>query len=259
MDLELAGKRAVVTGASRGIGKQIARVLIGEGARVALVARKVDDLQAAADELGPSSFAVTCDTSLDASVRSMVASVVEKFHEVDILVNCAAQPGGQAPPPKLNEITDQAFWEDVNVKVMGYLRCTRELAPHFGAGARIVNISGLAARQTGSTIGSIRNAAVVALTKNVADELGPRGISAIVVHPGTVRTEKTAGVVASRAQQLGLSQEEVLAGMSRNLLGRLVDASDIANVVAFLCSPKAIAINGTVVEAGGGIPGPIVY
>lgn len=259
MDLELAGKRAVVTGASRGIGKQIARVLIGEGARVALVARKVDDLQAAADELGPSSFAVTCDTSLDASVRSMVASVVEKFHEVDILVNCAAQPGGQAPPPKLNEITDQAFWEDVNVKVMGYLRCTRELAPYFRAGARIVNISGLAARQTGSTIGSIRNAAVVALTKNVADELGTRGISAIVVHPGTVRTEKTAGVVASRAQQLGLSQEEVLAGMSRNLLGRLVDASDIANVVAFLCSPKAIAINGTVVEAGGGVPGPIVY
>jgi len=259
MDLELAGKRAVVTGASRGIGKQIARVLIGEGAQVALVARKVDDLQAAADELGPSSFAVTCDTSLDASVRSMVASVVEKFGEVDILVNCAAQPGGQAPPPKLNEITDQAFWEDVNVKVMGYLRCIRELAPHFRAGARIVNISGLAARQTGSTIGSIRNAAVVALTKNVADELGPRGISAIVVHPGTVRTEKTAGVVASRAQQLGLSQEEVLAGMSRNLLGRLVDASDIANVVAFLCSPKAIAINGTVVEAGGGVPGPIVY
>jgi NAD(P)-dependent dehydrogenase (short-subunit alcohol dehydrogenase family) len=100
---------------------------------------------------------------------------------------------------------------------------------------------------------------VVALTKNAADELGPRGISAMVVHPGVVRTEKTAGVVASRAQQLGVSPEEVLAGMSRNLIGRLVDASDIANLVAFLCSPKAIAINGTVVEAGGGVAGPIYY
>jgi NAD(P)-dependent dehydrogenase (short-subunit alcohol dehydrogenase family) len=76
----------------------------------------------------------------------MVASVVAKFGEVDILVNCAAQPGGHAAPPKLNQITDQAFWDDVNVKVMGYLRCIRELTPHFKSGARIVNISVLLGR-----------------------------------------------------------------------------------------------------------------
>ena len=93
---------------------------------------------------------------------------------------------------------------------------------------------------------------------NVADELGRRGVL-VVVHPGTVRTEKTAGVVASRLSSLGVSQEQVVAGMSRNLIGRLVDASDIANVVALLCSPKAIAINGMVVEAGGGVNGPIYY
>jgi NAD(P)-dependent dehydrogenase (short-subunit alcohol dehydrogenase family) len=259
MDLELTGKRAVVTGASRGIGKQVARILIEEGASVALVARQIDGLRATAAEFGPNSFPVTCDTSQDASVKSMVELVVEKFGEVDILVNCATQPGGQAPAPKLNEITDQVFWDDVNVKVMGYLRCIREFAPHLKAGARIVNISGLAARQTGSIIGSIRNAGVVALTKNVADELSPRGISAIVVHPGTVRTERTPDVIANRAQQLGLTQDEVLAAMSRNLLGRLLDAGEIANVVAFLCSPKAIAINGSAVEVSGGVPTSIYY
>jgi len=259
MDLELTGKRAVVTGASRGIGKQVALALVAEGAQVALVARKLDDLQATAAELGPMAFPVSCDTARDASVKSMAAAVVERFGLVDVLVNCAAQPGGQSTPPKLAEVTDEAFWEDVNVKVMGYLRCIRELAPHMTAGARIVNVSGLAARQTGSIIGSIRNVAVVALTKNVADELAPRGISAITVHPGLVRTEKTPALIAGRARQLGLTEDDVLAAMSRNLAGRLLDAREIANVIAFLCSPKAVAINGGVLDLGGGAPGSIYY
>jgi NAD(P)-dependent dehydrogenase (short-subunit alcohol dehydrogenase family) len=119
IDLELKGKRAVVTGASRGIGKQIARILIEEGARVALVARHLADLEVTALELGLSSFPVTCDTSQHASVKAMVGSVVKELGEVDILVNCAAQPGGQAPAPKLAELADQAFWDDVNIKSHG--------------------------------------------------------------------------------------------------------------------------------------------
>ena len=248
-----------MTGASRGIGKQIARVLIEEGARVALVARTSADLEAAAIELGSDAFAVACDTAHDASVRTMVAAVVERFGEVDILVNCAAQPGGQAAPPKLGEITDEAFWGDVNVKVMGYLRVIRELAPHLPTGARIVSVSGLAARQTGSIIGTIRNISVAALTKNVADELAPRGITAVVVHPGLVRTEKTPGVIAGLAHQMGVTADEVLASMSQNLIGRLVDAREVANVVAFLCSPKAVAINGDAVAIGGGVRSSISY
>ena len=79
--------------------------------------------------------------------------------------------------PKLAEITDELFWDDVNVKVMGYLRCAREVAPLMAAKGwgRIINICGLAARSTGSTVGTIRNVAVAALTKNLADELGPHG------------------------------------------------------------------------------------
>src|SRR5438034_10012155 len=94
---------------------------------------------------------------------------------------------------------------------MGYLRCAREVAPHMisqGWG-RIINISGLATRSTGSTIGSIRNAGVVALAKNLADELGPHGVNVTVVHPGTTRTEKTPSVIAAQAERLGVSPEEV--------------------------------------------------
>lgn len=128
------------------------------------------------------------------------------------------------------------------------------------AGARIVNVSGLAARQTGSIIGSVRNVGVAALTKNVADELGPRGISVMVVHPGVVRTEKPPDVIRKRAHEEGSSETAVLAELTgRNVLGRLIDATEVAYVVAFLCSPKAVAINGDAIIVGGGIPTAIHY
>jgi NAD(P)-dependent dehydrogenase (short-subunit alcohol dehydrogenase family) len=192
----------------------------------------------------------------------MVARVFDSFGRIDILVNCAAQPGGQAPPPKLSEISDELFWSDVNVKVMGYLRCAREVAPHMirqGWG-RIISISGLAARSTGSTIGSMRNVAVVALTKNLADELGSHGINVTVVHPGTTRTEKTPGVIARQAQAQGIAEAEVERRLAEaNSIRRIVDARDIANVVAFLASPKSVAINGDVIAAGGGVGRGIYY
>src|SRR6266852_5226643 len=203
MDLELAGKTAIVTGGSRGIGKAIARELAREGVDVAIVARSADALEATAAELAEETgrviVPIVADTGNDDSVKAMVEQAARALGHIDILVNCAAQPGGQAPPPKLAEITDDAFYSDVNVKVMGYLRCAREVAPHMiGQGwGRIISISGLAARSTGSIIGSIRNVAVAALTKNLADELGPKGINVTVVHPGLTRTEKTAPLLAA--------------------------------------------------------------
>src|SRR5919202_974952 len=188
MDLDLKGKAAIVTGGSRGIGKAIARALADEGVDVAIVARSAEALQQTAAELaeatGRTVVPIVADTGNDESVKHMVEQAAGALGHIDILVNCAAQPGGQAPPPKLAEITDEAFFSDVNVKVMGYLRCAREAAPHMidrGWG-RIINISGLSARSTGSTIGSVRNVAVVAMTKNLAGEFWPRGIDVIVVH-----------------------------------------------------------------------------
>ena len=258
MDLQLAGKTAIVTGGSRGIGKAVARELSAEGVDVALVARSADALAQASAELAESSgrriVPIVADTSSDAAVKAMVEQAANAFGHLDILVNCAAQPGGQAPPPKLAEITDDAFYSDVNVKVMGYLRCAREVAPHMirqGWG-RIISISGLAARSTGSTIGSMRNVAVVAMTKNLADELGPRGIN-------VTRTEKTPAVIAALAERQGVSFEEAEKRMVNNLVGRWIDAREIAYVVTFLASPRSAAINGDVIAAGGGIKGVIYY
>src|SRR3954471_20311477 len=266
MDLELTGKVAVVTGGSRGIGKQVARQLALEGADVAIVARNPEVLEATrkeiADESGRRIEAFTVDTTSDVSIRAMSRQVLDAFGRVDILVNSAAAPGGQQPPPKLDQIDTENFDGEMHTKVLGYLRCAREFAPSMrqNGWGRIVNISGLAARQAGTILGSVRNVAVVALTKNLADELGPHGINVTVVHPGTTRTERTAGVVAARAEAEGLTHEEVEARMAAgNSIRHIVDAREVAYVVAFLCSPRSIAINGDVIAAGGGAPRSIYY
>ena len=266
MDLQLAGKRALVTGGSRGIGLAIARQLALEGADVALAARDPSALNDAArslaGETGAKLFATPVDTSSDGSVKTMMEATVGAFGGLDILVNAAAKPGGQAPPPRLAEITDELFWEDVNVKVMGYVRCAREAAPHMIAQGwgRIINISGLAARQTGSAIGSIRNVGVAALTKNLAEELGPLGINVTTVHPGLTRTEKTGPLVASRAAASGQTPEAVEKAMAAGaILGRLVTAEEVADLVAFLASPRSVSINGDAIACGGGARGSIHY
>jgi NAD(P)-dependent dehydrogenase (short-subunit alcohol dehydrogenase family) len=267
MDLELKGKRALITGGSRGIGKAIARALALEGADVALLARNEPALAAAAAELaaetGSKVVGVSADTTRDKQVHAAVTEAARLLGgPIEILVNAAAEPAGFAGPPKLAEISADFFHAEMDTKVMGYLRCAREVAPGMQAlgWGRIVNISGLAARQTGNAVGSMRNVAVAALTKNLADELGPQGINVNVVHPGLTRTERTAPLVASRAAAQGVTLAEVEAQMAAgNSIQHIVDASEVAHVVAFLCSPKSRAINGDVIAAGGGARGSIHY
>ncbi len=266
MDLQLTGKRALVTGASKGIGKAIARQLAREGVDVVIAARGAEALAATAAELaaetGRRIIPLTVDTSQDDSVKALIAGTIAALGGLDILVNSAAKPGGQATPPKLAEVTDALFWDDVNVKVMGYLRTAREAAPHMAAAGwgRIINVSGLAARQSGSIIGSMRNVAVAALTRNLADELGGSGINVTVVHPGHTRTEKTGPLVAARAAEAGISVEEMEARFAANIsVGRLIDAAEIADVVAFLASPRSVGVNGDAIACGGGTKGAIHY
>jgi NAD(P)-dependent dehydrogenase (short-subunit alcohol dehydrogenase family) len=251
MDLELTGKRALVTGGSRGIGKAIARSLLAEGVDVIIAARDSERLEATATELSKLSgrrvvTAVT-DTGSAESVAALQERVVSELGGVDILVNAAARPGGQGAAPTFLEVSEAALFEDVNVKVMGYLRVAQAVAPFMieAGWGRIINISGLAARQTGSIIGSIRNVAVAALTKNLADELGPHGINVTVVHPARTRTEATT--------------PEIEAAPQRNSVGRLIDSSEIADIVCFLASPRSSAITGDAIAAGGGAPGSIYY
>jgi NAD(P)-dependent dehydrogenase (short-subunit alcohol dehydrogenase family) len=125
---------------------------------------------------------------------------------------------------------------------------------------RIVNISGLAARSTGSVVGSVRNVAVAAMTKNLADEYGAEGVNVTVVHPGLTVTERFGETMAAMARARGTTPEEVEAAAARGVsIGRIVTAQEVADVVAFLASPRSIAINGDAIVAGGGARGPIHY
>lgn len=250
MDLGLTGKRAIVTGGSRGIGRAVARALSLEGAAVGLAARDPERLSRAARELSAESGAQvvgrSCDTRDDASVQAMVDHLAGELGGVDILVNAAARPSLAAPPP-WSELTGAALWEEVDTKVMGYLRCIRAVVPHMrrSGWGRIVNVSGLAARQATSVVGSVRNVAVSAMTKVLADELGADGINVTVVHPGLTRTEAM--------------PDELAALGSGNLIGRIVEAEEVAWVVAFLASPCSVAITGDAVACGGGVRGAIHY
>ena len=267
MDLQLTGKRALVTGGSRGIGKAIARVLAEEGVDVALLARNPDTLAAAAAEIvaatGRNVVGVSADTTRDDEVQRAVADAARLLGgAIDILVNAAAEPAGFAGPPQLAEITGGFFHAELDTKVMGYIRCAQAVVPGMRAAGwgRIVNISGLAARQTGNAVGSMRNVAVAALTKNLADELGAAGINVTVVHPGLTRTERTAPLVAARAAAQGVAPAVVEVALAAgNSINRVVDADEVAHIVAFLCSPKSRAINGDAIAAGGGAPKAIHY
>ena len=248
MDLELSGKRAIVTGGSVGIGKATARELAREGVDVVICARRRELLEQAAQELasetGRKIVPIVADTTDRESVNAMVQQAVDALGGLDILVNNAAAPGGLVLGP-LDESGDDDLLFDINTKVIGYFRCAKAAAPHMrrqGWG-RIINIGGLAARNAG-TFSGLRNAALVHLTKTLSNELGPDGINVNLVHPGATRTERTS--------------EEAANAPHANDIRRIVDATEIGYVVAFLVSPKSTAIAGEVVAAGGGA-GNAVY
>jgi NAD(P)-dependent dehydrogenase (short-subunit alcohol dehydrogenase family) len=186
----------------------------------------------------------------------MAAEVTAALGGIDILVNAAATPATGAP------FTDDDLEHEVNVKVRGYLRCARAVAPQMAerGWGRIVNISGLAARQTGSIVGTVRNVAVVAITKNLADELGPQGINVTVVHPGMTVTERTPEAMEAMAAARGTTVDELERRLDAAVsIGRRPTAEEVAAVVTFLASPKSVALNGDAVVAGGGARGPIHY
>ncbi|MGD0198529.1 MAG: SDR family oxidoreductase [Solirubrobacteraceae bacterium] len=269
MDLQLEGKRAIVTGASRGIGLAAAGRLAAEGADVVIAARTAEDLAAAAKSIangGGRVLPIAVDTTNDASVRALVDQTVQQLGGVDILVNAAASAGvGTRLPLErklLADTTDEDFWSDVNTKVVGYLRTARAVAPHLIAQrwGRIINVSGLGARQTHSIVGTVRNVGVAALTKNLADELGPYGINATVVHPGATLTERVDAALTSHAQLEGIDRAELERRLAeRASIGRIVTSAEVANVIAFLSSPLSVAITGDAIPVGGGQRGVVHY
>jgi NAD(P)-dependent dehydrogenase (short-subunit alcohol dehydrogenase family) len=243
MDLELTGRVAIVTGGSRGIGRAIAQELAREGVDVAICARQRESLdetaKALANATGRRIVPIVADTTNWESVTRLVETTLAQLGRIDVLVNNASTPGGMVRGA-LAEADESLLLEDINTKVVGYLRCAKAVAPHMrqrGWG-RIINIGGLSGRRSGN-ISGLRNAAIVHLTKTLADQLGGHGITVNLVHPGATRTERT-------------GEETVRRAAESNAIRRIVDAQEIGQVVTFLASNRAASITGVAIDASGG-------
>ena len=242
MDLGLAGRVAIVTGGSRGIGRAIAKELESEGVDVAICARQRQALDEAAkaltQETGRRVIPIVADTMSSESFAHLVDATLAAFGRVDVLVNNASTPGGMVRGP-LAEADDKTLLEDIDTKVVGYMRCAKAVAPHMRQRrwGRVINIGGLSGRRSGN-ISGLRNAAIVHLTKTLADELGAHGITVNLVHPGATRTERTDAETERRA--------------ATNAIRRIVDAREIAQVVTFLASTKTANITDVAIDASGG-------
>jgi len=272
MDLGLTNRCGIVFGGSRGIGKAIALALAGEGVDLVVSARNAGRLNASAAEIAAATgrrvLPMVCDVTDRAQVEATVNGAAAALGALHILVNSGSAPGGSATATGyIDTIVDEDLLEDFNVKYVGALRTARAAIPHMeqAGWGRIVNISGLNARIAGNLSGGARNTSLVHLTKTLANQLGRSGITVNCIHPGITRTERTPGMLAARAERAGTTPEAVEArdfaeGSPRaNAIGRMVDASEVADVTVFLCSDKAWCLTGSTIVADGGGSNAVYY
>ena len=272
MDFQLKDKTAIVAGGGRGIGKAIARELAREGVDVVIASRTLTELKFTADELSaetgrrivPVAFDVTNRDQVDQAI-SQAADILGSIH---ILVNSASLPGGSpSATGPIESVNDTDLLSDFDVKYVGALRCARSVIPFMKTQewGRIINISGGNARVAGNLSGGARNVALVHLTKTLSTQLGRYGITVNCIHPGVTRTERTQTLLDPRAKELGISVEQLERldfapdSSSGNAICRMVEASEIGFLTAFLASDKAWAVTGEVITAGGGIGNAVYY
>ena len=272
MDFGLEGKYALVVGGSKGIGKAIARELAREGTDVVIAARTLSDLEESARELQGETGRRVIPMALDVTQREQVDRVTDEAARelggLHILVNSGSYPGGSSTATgPIENVNEDDLIADFDVKYAGALRCARAAIPLMkeqGWG-RIINISGGNARIAGNLSGGARNVSMVHLTKTLSNQLGRHGITVNCIHPGTTRTERTPELMAARAAQLGVSAEEAEqqdfapSSPRGNAICRMVDASEIAYLTAYLASDKAWAVTGEVIAGGGGTGNAVYY
>ena len=266
MDLGLRGRGCIVTGASRGIGRETAKLLCAEGAGVLLVARNEDALRVAAEECGAAggeTQTLALDVTVEEAGKQMVAAANEAFGSADVLVNNA----GVAKWRDLDDVPDEDWREQYELNVMAPLRAMRAAIPAMvdrGWG-RVVNVASTAGKRPSAAMPeySVAKAAQLSLSRLFADRYAADGVLVNAICPGPVKSEMwmdEGGLLDQSKEMAGAdSREEALetAGGKRPI-GRLAEVEEIAGAIAFLCSERASYVAGSAWSVDGGTVAVII-
>jgi NAD(P)-dependent dehydrogenase (short-subunit alcohol dehydrogenase family) len=246
--MSLSNQVALITGAASGIGRATALLLASSGAKLALIDQDAEGLAALGKEVAASAKIYPTDLSNGAALAPLVQSVLKEFGRIDILINCA---GVSAAPHSAVDFTDEKFEFVIAVNLRAPFILTREVGKHMierGGGGRIVNISSSAAfRAVGApAIYAASKAGINALTRTAAADLGPHGVNVNAVAPGLTRT----AIVSGAAPYL---EQMVKDGPLANLMQRVAEPEDVAEVIQFLCLPASKQMTGQVVHTSAGL------
>jgi NAD(P)-dependent dehydrogenase (short-subunit alcohol dehydrogenase family) len=255
MDLGLRDSVAFITGASRGIGRATAELLVEEGAAVAITARDGAVLDRAVQELGGGErvLGIQGDMTRTEDVERAVAETIERFGRIDIAITCA----GSSPGGLLENLTEEEWLSSLNLKFMGYVRTCRAVLPHMrerGSGSivLVVGNDGLKPSYWEMTAGAA-NAADINFASSLAEQYAPHGIRVNTVNPGPVDTDRWDGLEKAFARDKGVDQQTAHElAVSSIPLGRICTPQEVANLVAFVASPRASFLNGAHIPIDGG-------
>ena len=258
MDLGLKGRKAIISGANRGIGLTIAEHFAAEGIDLALLGRNEKELADAAAQVRAKHasvrvFTAVMDLEQPQTINPAVESAVRQLGGVDILVNCA----GGAYRGRLEEIPDEMWERYFKVKPLGLLRMTRATLPHLKQSnqGRVINISGTRGREpeAHSMMSGPINFGTLSVTKAMANEFGPYGITVNAIAPGSTATRRFTELVEITARERGLTLEKAEQHLLQEVpLGKVIQPEDIADLAVFLASARSRLISGTAINVDGG-------
>jgi 3-oxoacyl-[acyl-carrier protein] reductase len=252
MNLQLSNKVAIVTGASRGIGKAIAETLSAEGMKLTLVARSGDLLESLSAFLPTESLVLPIDLREPEASARVITETINRFGKLDLLVNNA----GATKRGDFLVLTDEEWKDGFDLKFFAAMRLSRSAWNHLQANqGTIINIIGVGGK-TGSaefTIGGAVNAALINLTKALADRGVRDGIRVNAINPGSIATERLQTRINKYAKEHNISVDEAIKQMQQEMkIVRFGDPVEIARAVAFLASPQASYIQGSILDVDGG-------
>ncbi|WP_339305246.1 SDR family oxidoreductase [Paenibacillus sp. FSL R5-0519] len=258
MDMGLQGKKALVLASSRGLGKAVAAQLAAEGADVMLASRSEEKLAAVKQELlalgggGRVEYCAT-DVTRKEDVEALINKTAELFGQIDILVNNSGGP----PSGSFESLTDEDWERAFELNVLSYVRLIRGALPYMKErGGHIVNIASTSVKQPipGLVLSNTFRTGVFGLAKTLSQELAPYGILINTVAPGRIATDRIRELDAARAEQNGVSEDEVSEQFQKEIpLGRYGQPEEFAKAVVFLLSGANTYITGTSLIVDGGM------